>query len=86
MGSDLLQQHSAARPLPALQERSDRIKSKRSKYEAIVMLRIAARGRYSDDGEDGEDVEEEVGGVAAVEFDGSSKRNVSLNNSVYKKE
>ena len=82
MGSDLLQQHSAARPLPALQERSDRIKSIRSKYEAIAMLRIAARGRYS---EDGEGVEEEEGGVAAVEFDGSSKRNVSLNNSVYKK-
>ena len=82
MGSDLLQQHSAARPLPALQERSDRIKSIRSKYEAIAMLRIAARGRYS---EYGEDVEEEEGGVAAVEFDGSSKRNVSLNNSVYKK-
>ena len=83
MGSDLLQQHSAARPFPALQERSDRIKSIRSKYEAIAMLRIAARGRYSS--EDGEGVEEEEGGVAAVEFDGSSKRNVSLNNSVYKK-
>ena len=80
MGSDLLQQHSAARPLPAQQEWRDRIKR--------IMLRIAARGRYSDDvddGEDGDDGEEEEDEVAAVEFEGSSKRNVSSNKSVYKK-